>query len=885
MNTQLIAAIFPDATVHLEWTTVKRKIYKNTQLLQKDIFKRSKNGFISCLLFLGFCDEEIPLSPSLNFFRDFAHLFSYKLSHTPELEIKRDKTEIIITNDEMTAFLEKTPFMVGSQRFNKNILNKLWEQLNTFFQDKIKHHEGTIESFIQTYSLHIHLVGRMQFHIAENLFDKDLPFSFLATYTPRQQKKKTFQHFTLKNSLEMFNHNDRELLDLLNTINFTARECPLIKQMLESGDLFHPLAWTATEAYQFLQEIKLYEKCGVLCRIPDWWNKEASSMKINISMHDSVPSHLGMDSIMNFNAELLLGDTIVTEEEIQDILNESEGLAFVKGKWLKVDQKKLAIMLKMFEKAKDAEKKGLTFQEAIRLQMGASELLSNEDEDIVLEFSLGQWLKKTLEKLRNPEIIKSVSVPTTFVGTLRPYQLEGLNWLSLLHSLQFGACLADDMGLGKTVQLLAFLTLIKDKNNPPNLLILPASLVSNWQNEIEKFAPNLNVLIAHPGVNPEAKDILNKASLEKPYDLVITTYNLIQKFSLLKETKWFYVILDEAQAIKNPNTKQSKSIKKLYSFNRIILTGTPIENKLSNLWSLLDFTNPGLLGTPREFSKYTKSLSEHPNKYGKLKSVIQPYLLRRLKTDKNIISDLPDKIEMKTYSHLSKKQIILYNELIKNTEISIKESKGIQRKGIILSSLMKFKQICNHPSQYTGNRHFSENDSGKFQRLREICEIIFQEREKVLIFTQFKSIISPLEIFLKTIFGRDGLVLHGSIPTSQRKKLIERFKSDEYIPFFILSLKAGGVGLNLTEANHVIHFDRWWNPAIENQATDRAFRIGQEKKVIVHKFITKGTIEENIDLMIEEKSSLSNNIIERSKENWITEIDNDSLINLFKLKL
>ncbi len=883
MNKHLISAIFPDGTVQLEWTTVKKKIHKNTQLLQKDIFKRSKDGFMSCLLFLGFCDEEISLSPSLNFFRNFAHLFSYKLSHTPELETKRDKTEIIITDDEMTEMLQKAPFMIGSQRFNKNVLTKLWEQLNSFFQDKIRNHEGTIESFIHTYSMHIHLVGRMQFHLVENIFDKKRPFSFLATYTPRQQKKKTFQQVTLKNALEMFNHNDRELLDLLNTIHFTARECPLIEKMLKSGELFHPLAWTLTEAYQFLQEIKLYEKCGILCRIPDWWNKEASSMKINISMHDSAPSHLGMASIMNFNAELLLGDTVINEKEIQNILNESEGLAFVKGKWLKVDSRKLALMLKMFEKAKKVEQQGLTFQEAIRLQMGASDLLNNEDEDIVLEFSQGEWLKNTLGKLRDPKIIKAVSVPDKFKGTLRPYQLEGLNWLSLLHSLQFGACLADDMGLGKTIQLLAFLTLIKDKNNPPSLLVLPASLISNWQNEIQRFSPSLKTFIAHPGINPEAKNILKQEKFTESYDLVITTYNLIQKLTLLKETEWFYIILDEAQAIKNPNTKQSKAIKKLCSYNRIILTGTPIENRLSNLWSLLDFTNPGLLGTPREFSKYTQSLTDHPNKYGKLKRVIQPYLLRRLKTDRSIISDLPDKIEMKTYSHLTKKQIILYKELIKNTETSIKESRGIQKKGAILASLVKFKQICNHPSQYTGNRHFSENDSGKFQRLREICETIFQEREKVLIFTQFKSIIAPLQSFLKTIFNREGLVLHGSIPTSQRKKLIERFQSDEYIPFFILSLKAGGVGLNLTAANHVIHFDRWWNPAIENQATDRAFRIGQGKKVIVHKFITKGTLEEKIDLLIEEKSGLSENIIERSKEKWITEMDDKALINLFKL--
>jgi len=885
MNNHLIAAIYPDGTVQLEWLPVQKKIHKNTQLLQKDIFKRSKGGFVSSLLFLGFCDESVALSPSLNFFREFARLFSYKLSHTLDLELQRDKSEIILQDSEMNDLLQKAPFMVGSERFNKNVLNKLWEQLNAFFQDKIRNHEGTIESFIQTYSQHSHLVGRMQFHLIENPLDKNRPFSFLATYTPRHQKEETLQQFTLKKSLEMFDHNDRELLELLSTLHFTAHECPLINQMFESGDLFHPLAWTSTEAYEFLKEIKLYEKCGILCQIPDWWNKNASSMKINISMHDAAPSHLGMESILNFNAKLLLGDTIITEQEMRDILNESERLTFVNGKWLKVDPKKLTVMLKMFEQAKKIETQGLTFQEAIRLQIGASELLSDSDEDVVLEFSQGEWLKGTLEKLRNPKIIKSVTVPNEFKGTLRPYQLEGLNWLNFLHSLQFGACLADDMGLGKTVQLLAFLTLIKAPNNPPNLLILPASLVSNWQNEIQRFAPSLKIFIAHPAINPEAKDILNKETLEGDYDLVITTYNLIQKLALLKETKWFYVILDEAQAIKNPNTKQSKAIKKLCSFNRIILTGTPLENKLSNLWSLLDFTNPGLLGSSKEFSKYTRSLNDHPNKYGKLKNVIQPYLLRRLKTDKNIISDLPDKIEMKTYSYLSKKQIILYKELVRTTEQSFKESKGIQKKGVILASLMKFKQICNHPSHYTGNRHFSENESGKFERLREICEVIFQEREKVLIFTQFKSIIEPLDNFLKSIFNRQGLVFHGSIPTAKRKKLIDRFQSDEYIPYFILSLKAGGVGLNLTAANHVIHFDRWWNPAIENQATDRAFRIGQGKKVLVHKFITKGTIEEKIDALIEEKSGLSKNIIEDTKENWLTEMDDDTLINLFKLKL
>ncbi len=885
MNNHLIAAILPDTTVQLEWTTLKRKIYKNTHLLQKDIYKRSKDGFIASLMFLGFCDEDVPLSPSLNFFRNFAHLFSYKLSHTPNLENLRDQVTIALTNEELMDMLQKAPFMVGSERFNKKVLNRLWDQLNQYFQEQVRHHEGSVESFIQTYSMHIHLVGRMRFHLCENPSNEEFPFAFMATYTPREQDKKIFQHISLSDAIQMFDHNDRELLDLLCTIHFAARESELIARLFESGELFHPLPWTSTQAFEFLQQVTLLENCGILCRIPDWWNREASSMKINISMHDTAPSLLGMDSIMNFNAELMLGDDMISEQEIQQILNESEGLALVKGKWLKIDRKKLAMMLKMFEQAKKVEKQGLTFKEAMRLQIGASDLLDHKDDDIAVEFTQGEWLRTTLDKLRNPDIIKTADVPPEFKGQLRPYQQEGLNWLNLLHSLQFGACLADDMGLGKTVQLLAFLSRVQNRQNPASLLILPASLISNWQNEIQRFAPQLRVFVAHPGINPDTQTTIDTVPLTDKYDLVITTYNLIQKLEPLQDIDWYYVILDEAQAIKNPNTKQSKAIKKLSSFNRIILTGTPIENRLANLWSLFEFTNPGLLGSSKEFSSYTRSLDDHPNKYGQLKRVIQPYLLRRLKTDPKIITDLPDKIEMKTYAHLSRKQVVLYKDLIKTTEESLKSSTGIQKKGIILASLMKFKQICNHPSQYTGNRHFSENDSGKFQRLREICEVIFQEREKVLIFTQFKAIIEPLHDFLRSIFNREGLILHGSIPTAQRKKLIERFQSEEYIPYFILSLKAGGVGLNLTEANHVIHFDRWWNPAIENQATDRAFRIGQNRKVVVHKFITQGTIEEKIDLLIEEKSGLAKNIIEKSQENWITEMDDETLINMFKLTL
>jgi len=398
--------------------------------------------------------------------------------------------------------------------------------------------------------------------------------------------------------------------------------------------------------------------------------------------------------------------------------------------------------------------------------------------------------------------------------------------------------------------------------------------------------PNLAYFVAHPDANPQKKVSPQDQKALDSLDLVITTYTLAKKYEWLASYTWEYVILDEAQAIKNPGTKQTKAIKQLKSKNRILMTGTPIENRLSDLWSLFDFLNPGLLGNKTEFSRFAKILKNNGDGYSRLRNVIMPYILRRLKTDKSVISDLPDKVEMKSYASLSKKQIVLYRNLIQEIEQTLLENhQGIQRKGIILAALMKFKQLCNHPDQYLGTGSFKEKDSGKFARLREICETIYDKREKMLLFTQFKEMTQPLSDFLREIFKHDGTVLHGSIPVAKRKKIIEQFQSNEYVPFMVLSLKAGGVGLNLTQANHVIHFDRWWNPAVENQATDRAFRIGQKKNVIVHKFITKGTIEEKIDNMLEEKLKISEEIITSSNENWITEMETGELVNLFKLSL
>ncbi len=887
MSQELTAVVMPNGTIQLEWIDSDTKTDKSKQILQKEIYKRFQEDIFSALLFLGLSDKKIPMSVSLEFWRNFTGVFAEKLRQTPDLEEIREKIRIPPEDKEIVEILEKAPFMTGAEYLDDALLKFIWSRINTKFQQEIKGYDGTVEDFLKTYSPEIHLIGRVYFHLVENKKSEEYPFAFLATYSTGLSKHGTSRHIPLKFALKEYGNDSQKLLDLLTTVHLAAKESGLIADLLDSGEIFHPLAWTSKDAFMFLKEVVIYEKAGILCRIPDWWKSGASSFKLNVTIGNSSPKYLGMESILNFDTQLILGDSVITEKQVRKILEESEGLAYIKGKWVEVNSEKLNQVLEVFEKAKDVmEDGGLSLKEAMRMQLGAKSIFGDAQEDNILEVSNGEWLESVIDKLRYPNTIRAILPGKLFKAKLRPYQQSGLNWLHFLHSLQFGACLADDMGLGKTIQILAFLNNLKTKKvKGTNLLIIPASLLSNWQNETTRFAPSLKFFIAHPGANPGSKIIMKDDKFIDNYDLIITTYALIQRYESIKSYSWNYVILDEAQAIKNPGAKQTKAVKKLKSYNRIILTGTPIENRLSDLWSLYDFINPGLLGNSKEFTEYAKKIKDDSKGYGKLKKVISPYFLRRLKTDKSVISDLPDKIEMKTYAALSKKQIVLYKKLVNDIRRGLEELAGIQRKGIILASLIKFKQICNHPGQYLDSGDYPENDSGKFQRLREICETIFEKREKVLIFTQFKEITEPLCNFLTTVFGREGLILHGSIPAAKRKKIIERFQGKEYVPFFILSVKAGGVGLNLTEANHVIHFDRWWNPAVENQATDRAFRIGQKKNVVVHKFITKGTVEEKIDSMLEEKSTLSRSIIQSSKENWITEMDNKDIVDMFKLSL
>jgi non-specific serine/threonine protein kinase len=602
------------------------------------------------------------------------------------------------------------------------------------------------------------------------------------------------------------------------------------------------------------------------------------------------PSAAGLDGLLDFHMDVTLEGEPLTDGEIAALLAGTDTLVLLRGRWVEIDRERLERAMRRFREAQAlAERDGLTFAEAMRLLAGAAVTGTDRDTGTAdwSRVTAGPWLAETLRALRAPDGADAGPGPA-LRGTLRPYQKTGVRWMRLLSGLGLGACLADDMGLGKTVQVLALL-LVQGRESAerrPSLLVAPASLLANWAAEIERFAPGLTATIVHPSAMTAEQ--LGRVTPDElaGADLAITSYGTLLRVPALADTDWRLVVLDEAQAIKNPDAKQTRAAKALKAKARIALTGTPVENHLGDLWSIFDFINPGLLGTARQFAGYAKGLAERThNPYGPLRELVRPYILRRMKTDKSVIADLPDKTEVTAYCSLSRKQAALYARTVSDLADALEDSDGIQRKGIVLATMMRLKQICNHPSHWLDDDVWSEEDSGKWARLREIATVVAARQEKMLVFTQFREMTAPLATFLGGVFGRPGVVLHGSTAVKGRKALVQTFQNDETVPFFILSLKAGGSGLTLTAASHVVHVDRWWNPAVENQAADRAFRIGQKKNVLVHKFVCRGTVEERVDALIEAKKGLSEDVLAGSDEIDLTEMRDDDLLRLVALDL
>jgi superfamily II DNA or RNA helicase len=796
------------------------------------------------------------------------------------------------TDGELATLALTAPVMPGAEYVTAEAMLGLWAQLRGAFASSLTASGMELQVFLKTLNPAWNLVGRVHFNLAENRRDPEHPFAFMATYTTRLSAQAKPQHVPLGQAIREYSGpaNRDKLLSLLVPVQRAAETCGWLRSMVDAGEIFHPLRWTPAEAARFLSSAPELENAGVILRMPATWHANRPARpRVMATVGARAPSAVGLKGLLDFRMDVTLEGEPLSNKEIATLLAGTDTLVLLRGVWVEIDRERLERAMRQFKAAEAlAEREGLTFAEAMRLLAGAAIEGDHADPDAAdwAGVTAGPWLAETLKALRASDGL-AIDPGPLLKGTLRPYQRAGVQWLHLLTALGLGACLADDMGLGKTIQVLSLL-LVRQRSGHkcPSLLVAPASLLANWAAEIERFAPSLKAAIVHPSAM--AADQLKQITPDRlqDLDLAITSYGSLLRIPALTQTRWQFVVLDEAQAIKNPSAKQTKAAKALKGAARIALTGTPVENRLGDLWSIFDFINPGLLGTARQFTTYTRSLAERAhNPYGPLRELVRPYILRRMKTDRAVIADLPDKTEIAAYCALSRKQAALYAQAVSDLAKGLEESDGIRRKGIVLATIMRLKQICNHPSQWLNDNVWAEEDSGKLNRLREIADVVAARQEKMLVFTQFREITAPLQNYLAGIFGRSGLVLHGGTAVRDRKSLVRTFQEEEAVPFFVLSLKTGGSGLTLTAASHVVHFDRWWNPAVENQATDRAFRIGQKRNVLVHKFVCQGTVEERIDAVIEAKKSLSDDLLASTGEINLTEMKNDELLRLVALDL
>jgi superfamily II DNA or RNA helicase len=637
-------------------------------------------------------------------------------------------------------------------------------------------------------------------------------------------------------------------------------------------------------AFRFLRDTApVLENEGFPVEIPGWWKLRERTSTVRARpvlkpSSDARPVTFSLNELMKFDWEVAIGGENFTREELAMLAESNAPLVKLHGKWLPVEPQSVATALELWKR--DAA----PAREVMRMALGVAEA----PEGVLFEDARGEgWLGELIDKLGGRTRFEELPVPTSFQGTLRPYQIRGFSWLSFLRQYGLGACLADDMGLGKTVQALALLGRDRAEGvDRPVLLVCPTSVVGNWRKEASRFAPDLPVLVHHGGSRIRGREFIDEAAR---HALVISSYSLVHRdIEVLRDVPWAGIILDEAQNIKNHETQQSRAVRSLTADYRVALTGTPVENNVGELWSIMEFLNPGLLGNAAEFRRnFVQPIHKRADSDSmvQLRKLTAPFILRRLKTDRTIIEDLPDKMEMKVFCNLTPEQASLYKSVVDEASQSIDITEGIQRKGVILATLTKLKQVCNHPAQFLGDDSPLAGRSGKLARLTEMVEELLSEGDGALIFSQFSDMGEKLRNHLAATFDQEVLFLHGGVPAHKRNEMVERFQSGEgdAPKLFVLSLKAGGTGLNLTAANHVFHFDRWWNPAVENQATDRAFRIGQRRNVQVHKFVCVGTLEEKIDEMIERKKELAENVI-GTGEAWLTELSTAEIKDLFALR-
>ncbi|MHB1709711.1 MAG: DEAD/DEAH box helicase [Thermoplasmataceae archaeon] len=674
---------------------------------------------------------------------------------------------------------------------------------------------------------------------------------------------------------------------VINEIRRAGSISPSVKKLLGSPENIEPIELTTDEAYNFLSfESQLLQENSYRVFIPGWWKNRKAKSSFQMRVSADTDGMFSMDQLVKFDwkASLSKGRTRVTlsEDQFMKVVRAKQPLVRTGKGWMEIDRNQIKHAMELIRTYR--ENNGIPFVQMLR--MGLDEKRLREEAALELEYG-DDHLRDALEKLKGHAAFEILPTPLGFSGQLRPYQVKGFSWLYFMRTVGLGCILADDMGLGKTIQAIGYILTVSrmEKKAGKTLVVCPMSVMTNWSREIERFAPSLKVLLHHGQLRKAGRDKFEEKIVD--YDVIITSNDLVMRDAdTLREIKWSVIILDEAQNFKNRSTKRAGAIRKLRSVHRIALTGTPVENRLSELWSIIDFLNPGYLGTQREF--HTKWETPFANGDAKaketLRNLVNPFILRREKSDKKVITDLPEKNEMNVYCGLTEEQASLYEAHVREMMSSIENSEGIARKGRILSMITRLKQICDHPVLYLADKSGLKGRSEKLERLKDMISELVEDKEKAVVFTQYVTMGRHISEFLEEELGAKVLFFHGGLNARERDMIINTFQNSngEY-PILVSSLKAGGLGLNLTEANNVFHYDRWWNPAVENQATDRTYRIGQKKNVQVYKFVTVGTLEENIDALLKGKTKLAGDILKNGEE-WLTELSTDEIREIISLR-
>ena len=726
----------------------------------------------------------------------------------------------------------------------------LWGEMRSYFTKNLKENKVTLRECMAMFNDPWDQIGDMVLRLDVGGDDPARPFVLychvIDGLSGAQRLRLTPIYVYILGSSRIAGFSNHLYKDLRR-----AAECSsIVARLLASQEIFSPCHLIPRDAHAFLLSIPALEEIGIKVQVPEWWNtRRRPRLGVRTRIGTRAPTGMGVETLLDVSTAYLVDEHEMSEAEWRQLIRESgDGLVQVAGRWTEVSGEEIDQLEAASQRTKQMQARGgATATEALEIlgdreppTAGASEV-----------FTPGPWLAEALGALGRQDLRRAAEPGPELHCQLRPYQRQGVTWMSTMLDLGLGALLADDMGLGKTVQVIALILSLKRRESPgPHLIVAPASLLANWREEIERWTrPPLPVAVIHHE---------HDSAAEAPDPLIVlTSYSTLLRRPELQSRQWGLLVLDEAQTIKNAWAKMTQTLKRMQARMRVCLTGTPVENSLGDLWSLMDFLNPGLLGTETEFAVRVRDVrTDVKGVLEPLRRQVRPLILRRLKTDAGIADTLPRKIEIPVYCGLTTLQADLYLQAIAEVQQHLRSAKARERSGLVLALLTRLKQVCNHPAQFRKQLAWDTYSSAKFIRLRQLGETIAASGEKALVFTQYQELTGPLARLLAEPFGRPGLVLDGHTPVNQRQSLVVQFQDPDGPPFMVMTIKAGGTGLNLTAASQVIHFDQWWNPAAENQATDRAFRIGQHRNVFVHKFVVQGTVEQKIQAKIESKRNL-----------------------------